>query len=161
MKEMKRKAVYCCVLMMAMVWVVMLVSSSCAPRRMFVEQVVVHDTLRAFHTDTVKFDTHHSHTDTVRESRVQVITLRQDSARTDTVRIETTHERWHTVYVTDSVNAFRHLADSLQAVLKSQAEREVTVPLRHSMRRFALITLLSLMIAVVILMIVRQRRNLV
>ena len=128
---------------------------------MLVEQVVVHDTLRAFHTDTVKFDTHHSHTDTVRESRVQVITLRQDSARTDTVRIETTHERWHTVYVTDSVNAFRHLADSLQAVLKSQAEREVTVPLRHSMRRFALITLFSVMVAVAILIIVRRRRNLV
>lgn len=161
MKEMKRKAVYCCVLMMAMVWVVMLVSSSCAPRRMLVEQVVVHDTLRAFHTDTVKFDTHHSHTDTVRESRVQVITLRQDSARTDTVRIETTHERWHMVYVTDSVNTFRHLADSLQAVLKSQAEREVTVPFRHSMRRFALITLFSVMVAVAISMIVRRRRNLV
>ena len=147
--------------MMTMVWVVMLVSSSCAPRRMLVEQVVVRDTLRAFHTDTVKFDTHHSHTDTVRESRVQVITLRQDSARTDTVRIETTHERWHTVYVTDSVNAFRHLADSLQAVLKSQAEREVTVPFRHSMRRFALITLFSVMVAVAILIIVRRRRNLV
>lgn len=161
MKEMKRKAVYSCVLMMTMVWVVMLVSSSCAPRRMLVEQVVVRDTLRAFHTDTVKFDTHHSHTDTVRESRVQVITLRQDSARTDTVRIETTHERWHTVYVTDSVNAFRHLADSLQAVLKSQAEREVTVPFRHSMRRFALITLFSVMVAVAILIIVRRRRNLV
>ena len=128
---------------------------------MLVEQVVVHDTLRAFHTDTVKFDTHHSHTDTVRESRVQVITLRQDSARTDTVRIETTHERWHMVYVTDSVNAFRHLADSLQAVLKSQAEREVTVPLRHSMRRFALFTLFSVMVAVAISMIVRRRRNLV
>ena len=128
---------------------------------MLVEQVVIHDTLRAFHTDTVKFDTHHSHTDTVRESRVQVITLRQDSARTDTVRIETTHERWHMVYVTDSVNAFRHLADSLQAVLKSQAEREVTVPFRHSMRRFALITLFSVMVAVAILIIVRRRRNLV
>ena len=128
---------------------------------MLVEQVVVHDTLRAFHTDTVKFDTHHSHTDTVRESRVQVITLRQDSARTDTVRIETTHERWHMVYVTDSVNAFRHLADSLQAVLKSQAEREVTVPLRHSLRRgFALITLISVMVVVAILMIVKRRRRL-
>ena len=147
MKEMKRKAVYCCVMMMAMVWVVMLVSSSCAPRRMLAEQVVVHDTLRVTHTDTV------------RESRVQVITLRQDSDRTDTVRIETTHERWHTVYVSDSVNAFRHLADSLQAVLKSQAVREVKVPLRHSMLRFAIITLFSVIVAVAISMIVRRRRH--
>ena len=128
---------------------------------MLAEQVVVHDTLRETHTDTVRLDTHHSHTDTVRESRVQVITLRQDSARTDTVRIETTHERWHTVYVSDSVNAFRHLADSLQAVLKSQAVREVTVPLRHSMLRFALITLFSVVVVVAISMIVRRGRNLV
>lgn len=159
MNEMKTNSVFCCVMMMAMVWVVMLVSTSCAPRRMLAEQVVVHDTLRETHTDTMRLDTHHSHTDTVRESRVQVITLRQDSARTDTVRIETTHERWHTVYVTDSVNAFRHLADSLQAVLKSQAVREVKVPLRHSMLRFALITLFSVMIAVAISMIVRRRRH--
>lgn len=159
MNEMKTNSVFCCVMMMAMVWVVMLVSSSCAPRRMLAEQVVVHDTLRETHTDTMRLDTHHSHTDTVRESRVQVITLRQDSDRTDTVRIETTHERWHTVYVTDSVNAFRHLADSLQAVLKSQAVREVTVPLRHSMLRFALITLFSVMVVVAISMIVRRRRH--
>ena len=161
MKETKRNSEFCCVMMMVMVWVVMLVSTSCAPRRMLAEQVVVHDTLRETHTDTVRLDTHHSHTDTVRESRVQVITLRQDSARTDTVRIETTHERWHTVYVSDSVNAFRHLADSLQAVLKSQAVREVTVPLRHSMLRFALITLFSVVVVVAISMIVRRGRNLV
>ena len=161
MNEMKTNSVFCCVMMMAMVWVVMLVSSSCSPRRMLAEQVVVHDTLRVTHTDTMRLDTHHSHTDTVRESRVQVITLRQDSDRTDTVRIETTHARWHTVYVSDSVNAFRHLADSLQAVLKSQAVREVKVPLCHSMLRFALITLFSVMVAVAISIIVRRRRDLI
>ena len=149
---------FCYMMAMATVPAMMFVQSSCMARRTLTEQVVVHDTLREFHTDTVRLDTWHSHTDTVRESSVQVITLRQDSTATDTVRVETIRERWHTVYVADSVNTFRHLADSLQAVLKKQAVREMTVPYRQTMGRFSLITLLSVMAIAVILGIVTSKK---
>lgn len=155
MKEIERKLVSCCVVTLAVV--LMFVQSSCVSRRMLSEQVVVHDTLRVFHTDTVRHDIHHSHTDTVRESRVEVITLRQDSARTDTVRVETILERWHSVFVTDSVHVFRHLADSLQAALNRQAVREVSVSRRHRMGRFSLDALLFAMVVVMAWILLKRR----
>lgn len=159
MKKKKRMSLFCYVMTLAMVLVMMFEQTSCMTRKLLSEQVVVHDTLREFHTDTVRLGVHHSHVDTVRESRVQVVTLRQDSARTDTVRVETVLERWHTVFITDSVNTFRHLADSLQAVFKKQAVSEVSAPRRHTMGWVFVITLLSVVVVVGILLIVKRRKR--
>ena len=115
------------VLTLAAVLMTLPVLLSCNARKTMAEQTITHDTLHAFHTDTIRLSTHHSRADTVRESMVQVITLRQDSAHTDTVRVETLRERWQTVYVTDTTDAYRHLADSLQAMKDRQMVKRQTV----------------------------------
>ena len=115
------------VLTLAAVLMTLPAMSSCNARKTMAEQTAIHDTLHAFHTDTVRLSTHHSRADTVRESMVQVITLRQDSAHTDTVRVETLRERWQTVYVTDTTDAYRDLADSLQARRDRQMVKRQTV----------------------------------
>lgn len=156
MKEMKMKSMSCCVMTLAMVFA-MFVLTSCMTKKILTEQVVVHDTLRECHTDTMRLFTHHSHTDTVRESRVQVVTLRQDSARTDTVRVETMHEKWHIVYVNDTVNTFRHLADSLQKMIEREEMKKVTVTKRRHIGTWCIITLLALAVVVVFFIIVLRK----
>lgn len=137
---------------LALVFSMMLLQTSCVTRKTLVEQVVVHDTLREFHTDTVRLATHHSKSDTVRECQVQVVTLRQDSTRTDTVRVETLHERWHTVYVTDTTSVSRHLVDSLQSVFERQSVKQLSTSRRHTMemmgRWFFIVLLVGLAILV-------------
>ena len=157
MKEMKMKFVPCCVMKLVMFFV-MFGQTSCMTRKTVTEQVVIHDTLRECHTDTVRIVTLHSHVDTVRESRVQVVTLRQDSTQTDTVRVETMHEKWHIVYVNDTVNTFRHLADSLQKMIEREEMKKVTVPKRHYIGTWCIITLLVLT-AMVVFYIIVIRRN--
>ncbi|MBR6978494.1 MAG: hypothetical protein IKH88_01510 [Prevotella sp.] len=157
MKEMKMKSAPCQATLLVLVFVMMLVQASCMTKKTLAEQVVIHDTLRESHTDTVRLTTYSSRADTVRESKVQVITLRQDSAHVDTVRVETILEKWHMVYVTDTVNTFRHLADSLQAVFEKQAVKEVSVPRRHTMGVWC-ITLLVLAVVVTFLVIGQRKQ---
>ena len=66
------------VLTLAAVLMTLPAMSSCNARKTMAEQTITHDTLHAFHTDTIRLSTHHSRADTVRESMVQVITLRQE-----------------------------------------------------------------------------------
>ena len=113
-------------------------------------------TLHAFRTDTVRLSTHHSRTDTVRESMVQVITLRQDSAHTDTVRVETLRERWHTVHVADNTDAYRHLVDSLQAMKDRQMVKRQTV-WRYYPVKWWFIALLLMAVAFVALKYLSRR----
>ena len=131
-----------------MTWSVM---PSCTPRKTISEQIVVHDTLHTFHTDTLQLSTHRSRTDTVRENTVHVITLRQDSARTDTVRVETLRERWHMVYVTDTAHVYRHLVDSLQAVKNRQVVKKHTAKRNITVKWW----LVAVLISVVVLMMLR------
>ena len=155
---MKRQSVMCCVMTLAIVFVMMFVQSSCMTRKSLTERVMVHDTLREYHTDTVRLATHRSHTDTVKESRVQVITLRQDSARTDTVRVETMCEKWHFVYVTDTVNTFHHLADSLQAVNKREEMKKVSIPNRHARGVWCMVTLLVTAVVIFFIIVIWKKR---
>ena len=158
MKKTKRQLVTCGVMTMAIVFVMMFVLTSCVTRKTLTEQVAVRDTLRESHCDTVRLATHHSRTDTLRESKVQVITLRLDSARTDTMRVETILEKWHTVYVTDTVNTFRHLADSLQSVIEKQSVKKESVMHPHKFRIWCIVTLLVLTVAITLLVIGQRKQ---
>lgn len=144
------------VLTLAAVLMTLPAMSSCNARKTMAEQTANHDTLHAFHTDTVRLSTHHSRADTVRESMVQVITLRQDSAHTDTVRVETLRERWQTVYVTDTTDAYRHLADSLQAMKDRQMVKRQTV-WRYYPVKWWFVALLLMAVALVVLKYLSRR----
>ena len=141
------------VLTLAAVLMTLPVLLSCNARKTIAEQTITHDTLHAFHTDTVRLSTHHSRADTVRESMVQVITLRQDSAHTDTVRVETLRERWQTVYITDT---YRHLADSLQAMKDRQMVKRQTV-WRYYPVKWWFVALLLMAVALVVLKYLSRR----
>ena len=130
-----------------MAWTVM---PSCTPRKTLTEQIVVHDTLHTFHTDTIRLSAHRSRADTLRENTVHVITLRQDSARTDTVRVETLRERWHMIYVTDTVHAYRHNADSLQAVKNRQTVKTQTVKRNFTVKWWLSAVLISIVVLAVL-----------
>lgn len=144
------------VLTLAAVLMTLPVMLSCNARKTVAEQTIIHDTLHAFRTDTVRLSTHHSRTDTVRESMVQVITLRQDSAHTDTVRVETLRERWHTVHVADNTDAYRHLVDSLQAMKDRQMVKRQTV-WRYYPVKWWFIALLLMAVAFVALKYLSRR----
>ena len=140
------------VMTLAAVFMTWSVIPSCTPRKTITEQIVVHDTLHTFHSDTIRLSTHRSRTDTVRENTVRVITLRQDSAHTDTVRVETLRERWHMVYVTDTAHFYRHLADSLQAVKNRQTVKKQSVKRNITVKWW----LVAVLISVVVLTLLRR-----
>ena len=129
---------------------------SCSARKTVTERVVVHDTLQTYHSDTVKLSTRTMRADTVRESQVKVVTLRQDSSHTDTVRVEILRERWHTVYVTDTTNAYRYLADSLQVMKDRMVEKKQTTIRKNGIIRWFLIISLVAM-ALIIIGVIRRR----
>lgn len=148
----------CPVVLLAFFIVVMFVQLSCGTRKTLTEQVFVHDTLKETRTDTLRVAALHARGDTVRESKTQVITLRQDSARTDTLKVETVYERWRTVYVTDTINIYRHLADSLQTMNDRLSVKKVTAP-RHTMERWCVIVLLAMVSMGVYLMYALWRKK--
>ena len=53
------------------------------------------------------------------------MTIRQDSDRVDTIRIETFRDHYHTFYVRDSIDTYKAIADSLRQVLNKDKETVV------------------------------------
>ena len=126
-----------------------LLLTACVTRKTVTEQVFIHDTIQTFHADTILMATHNARTDTVGEKVVQVITLRQDSTHTDTVRVETIRERWHTVFVTDTTSIFQHLNDSLRSTENHQTVKtEKTVRKNTTTKWLRLAFLLAVVIVV-------------
>ena len=100
--------------------------AACASRKTTVREVV-HDTLVLRHTDTLWMATRSAHADTVRETVVRVLTLRQDSTHTDTVRVEVWRDRWRSARQADTAEVLRHRADT---VVRGGSRSSVTEKVR-------------------------------
>ena len=123
----KRQETTMCVTVYTIIMVLVLLSllCGCKARKVVTEYVVTHDTLIVGHTDTLRIVSHTSKTDTVREATIQYITIRQDSDKVDTIKVETVHDHYHTYYVHDSIDTYKAVADSLQKVIESKKDKLV------------------------------------
>jgi hypothetical protein len=94
---------------------------------------------------------HTQKTDTVREATIQYITIRQDSDRVDTIRVETYKDHYHTIYVHDSIDTYKAIADSLRKVIDSKGEKKVEVTkmkVPMKLAAFILVTVLAIIVLV-------------
>ncbi len=132
--------------------VLMLAGAACTTKKTLTRDVVTHDTLVIHHTDTLRLSSHHAKADTLRETIVRVVTLRQDSARTDTVRVETFRDRWRSVAVVDSARSRRSQTDTLRAVSEDRSveKRSSVVQGGASAWRVVLLRALVLVLLVVV-----------
>lgn len=124
----------------------------CKARRVVTEYIVTHDTLVVGHTDTLRIVSHTSKTDTVRESTIQYITIRQDSDKVDTIRVETVKDHYHTYFVHDSIDTYKAVADSLRRVLDSSKDKVEEVTKLQIPWKFAcgiLIAILAVFVVVI------------
>lgn len=149
----RREETRMCVTAITTILILLLLSllCGCKARKVVTEYIVTHDTLVVGHTDTLRIVSHTQKTDTVREATVQYITIRQDSDRVDTIRVETYKDHYHTVYVHDSIDTYKAIADSLRKVIDSKGEKKVEVTkmkVPMKLAAFILVTVLAIIVLV-------------
>ena len=131
-----------------MIMTMVMMCCSCASRKeMITEVVTVHDTIQTVRTDTirdVRLVTVHDSTHHVTE---RIVTLKESG---DTLRIVVNNNVERIVQKSDSLDRYRHVADSLKAVIDKAAyntHTQVITGQRLSVK-YKILFLVSLILAV-------------
>lgn len=95
---------------------------SCTTKKIITEAIVTHDTLLVSHTDTLRDIRTIILRDTTHHETERIVTLKESG---DTIRIVTNNTLIRYVERTDSTDKYRHIADSLKAVI-AQTHNKVT-----------------------------------
>ncbi len=117
-----------------------LLMCSCRTTKTLTETLIVHDTVQSVRTDTirdVRMVTVHDSTHQITE---RVITLKESG---DTLRILVNNNIERIIQKTDSLDRYRHISDSLKAVLDMEQSKTKNESSKAE-KRLLIITYLSL-----------------
>lgn len=112
-------------LMWAAVTLLAVVCCSCSTKKSVTETVIIHDTLRIAHSDTVTVERWNYRHDTLRIESERVVTLLQPdkSLPAETIRVETNNWHWQHEVVKDSASKVVARVDSILRALDRQREK--------------------------------------
>ena len=94
---------------------------SCTTKKVITETIVTHDTLIVSHTDTLRDIRTIILRDTTHHETERIVTLKESG---DTIRIVNNNTLIRYVERTDSTDKYRHIADSLQAIIDKEMQHK-------------------------------------
>lgn len=114
------------VLMWAVITLLAVLCCSCSTKKAVTETIIIHDTLRIAHSDTITVERWNYRHDTLRIESERIVTLLQPdkSVPAETIRVETNNWHYQHEVVKDSASKVVARVDSILRALDKQRDKE-------------------------------------